>query len=98
MVRSWYDSLTDQYVHILRIDRVRGDAVLNIQNSQWTMFLKWRRVITQLVQENTQRPYIAFFVDWSLRVYINHLRSSILQCCVPVQVGFKSTNFLHVCW
>lgn len=60
------------------------------------MLLKGCGVIAELVEEDAQRPDIALFVNWSPQVDVDHFWCSVLESRVPIEVGFKRTNFLVI--
>lgn len=68
------------------------EFVGSVEYGHLSLLFKWSCVIAQLVQKNTQSPYIALLVNWLPPIDINHLRAAILHGCVPLYIIFNQTS------
>lgn len=59
------------------------------------LILKGSSVVAELVEENTEGPYVGLFVDGLPPIDINHLRAPILQRSVLLNVFVKETTVGH---
>lgn len=59
-----------------------------VQDGHLPHLFKGRSVVTQLVQQDAQRPDIALLVYGLFAVYVNHLRTAVLQRSMPLHIVF----------
>ena len=69
---------------------------MDVQYSEGPVLFERRRIVAELVEKDTQCPYIALLVDRPTQVNVNHFRSPILQRRMSVQIGLQSPNLLNV--
>lgn len=67
------------------------ELVARIQDGHLPLLLKRCCVITELVQEDTQRPDVALLVNGLSPVDVYHFRAAILHCGMPLNVIFYQT-------
>lgn len=78
--------LTDQHLQTIRKLRIAVKLVASVQNGHLADLFERSSVVAQLVQQNTQCPDIALLVNGLFAIDINHLRASVLQSCMALNV------------
>lgn len=90
---SWHIRPTDKLLYPVRELGICRKFEARVQDSHLANFFKGSRVVTQLIQQNAQRPNVTLLIDGLFTVDVDHFRATVLECGVPLYIVLDQPPF-----
>ena len=86
--------LTNESDHVRRVNRIRWDFVLDVENRECSTLFERCCVVAEFVEGKSECSNVRLLVHRAPQERIHCFRGSVLKSRVTIKVNFERSNFL----